>query len=295
MKHIYATFVLGALGLSACSETLDPRPDTGSFGKARQQAYPGTAAALLGNLSGGKLAVPARLGPVAAAKPPSGGASSSVVVPNAYTDMMGEQNNTFPHGFFNMRYQQVFLGPELQGLRAIGGLCLRRDEIAGGPTKTVQLTVKLGPTALNNLTLTPTFDANYSAPPTTVFSGAVHLPASTGGGTPDDFYICIDFTTTYIHPLRFNLIVEIANTTSTEGPGLHFDDACVGPVCTTRRIFAHTATAAAGVVDQVGLVMKLNRGNPSTADQCRKGGWKSFGFKNQGQCIRFVQTGKDSR
>jgi hypothetical protein len=28
---------------------------------------------------------------------------------------------------------------------------------------------------------------------------------------------------------------------------------------------------------------------------CKDGGWASFGFKNQGQCVRFVQNGQDSR
>jgi hypothetical protein len=30
-------------------------------------------------------------------------------------------------------------------------------------------------------------------------------------------------------------------------------------------------------------------------DVCKNGGWEDLGFKNQGQCIRFVNTGKDSR
>jgi hypothetical protein len=34
---------------------------------------------------------------------------------------------------------------------------------------------------------------------------------------------------------------------------------------------------------------------PETKDDCMKGGWEDFGFKNQGQCIKFVNTGKDSR
>lgn len=34
---------------------------------------------------------------------------------------------------------------------------------------------------------------------------------------------------------------------------------------------------------------------PQTKQQCMNGGWESYGFKNQGQCIRFVETGKDSR
>jgi len=31
---------------------------------------------------------------------------------------------------------------------------------------------------------------------------------------------------------------------------------------------------------------------PTTKHECKKNGWKSFGFKNQGQCIQFVNTGK---
>ena len=48
----------------------------------------------------------------------------------------------------------------------------------------------------------------------------------------------------------------------------------------------YTAYWHAGVVAPPG---------PQTADECKKGGWMDFGFRNQGLCIRFVNTGKDSR
>ena len=35
--------------------------------------------------------------------------------------------------------------------------------------------------------------------------------------------------------------------------------------------------------------------NPTSQDQCKKGGWELYGFKNQGQCVKFVETGKDGR
>jgi hypothetical protein len=35
--------------------------------------------------------------------------------------------------------------------------------------------------------------------------------------------------------------------------------------------------------------------DPAAKDGCRNGGWEGLGFKNQGQCIRMVETGKDSR
>ena len=37
------------------------------------------------------------------------------------------------------------------------------------------------------------------------------------------------------------------------------------------------------------------QGNPATKDECKNGGWVIFAFENQGQCVRFIETGKDSR
>jgi hypothetical protein len=46
-------------------------------------------------------------------------------------------------------------------------------------------------------------------------------------------------------------------------------------------------------VDNAALV--VGPPSPETRNDCMKGGWQDFGFKNQGQCIQFVNTGKDSR
>lgn len=35
--------------------------------------------------------------------------------------------------------------------------------------------------------------------------------------------------------------------------------------------------------------------DPQVKDDCKKDGWEQYGFKNQGQCVRFIETGKDSR
>jgi hypothetical protein len=37
------------------------------------------------------------------------------------------------------------------------------------------------------------------------------------------------------------------------------------------------------------------RTDPVNKDECKNGGWEIFGFENQGQCVRFIETGKDSR
>ncbi len=37
------------------------------------------------------------------------------------------------------------------------------------------------------------------------------------------------------------------------------------------------------------------RVDPASRDECMSAGWEHFGFENQGQCVRFVVTGEDSR
>jgi DNA-binding beta-propeller fold protein YncE len=50
------------------------------------------------------------------------------------------------------------------------------------------------------------------------------------------------------------------------------------------------ATVAAGRGPTAVAVSPLAR-VPTTKEQCKHGGWRQFGFKNQGQCIRFVKHG----
>lgn len=35
--------------------------------------------------------------------------------------------------------------------------------------------------------------------------------------------------------------------------------------------------------------------NPTTKDDCKNGGWATYGFRNQGLCVSYVETGKDTR
>jgi len=49
------------------------------------------------------------------------------------------------------------------------------------------------------------------------------------------------------------------------------------------------------VSSQVFVNLTAPPAGPQTKDDCKDGGWADYGFKNQGQCVRFIQTGKDSR
>lgn len=231
-------------------------------------------------------------------------APAEAVLPSGYTSMMGGTNTNFPHASFRMmRYQQVFLGSDVVH-PVIIGLCLRRDDISTGPSREKTLAIKLGPTTLDHTNFGAVFETNYSAPPTEVFSGNVTLPASSGleAGTPADFDICIPFTQSYEHPAGSNLILEVVNTSLNLGTNPR--DAC-GPgeaACTTAKAWVLSPTAStASTVEPGGLIVKLVSPeppapvNPVSHEDCMKGGWSNFEFRNQGQCIRFVETGMDSR
>jgi len=228
-------------------------------------------------------------------------AANEAVLPSAYASIMGETNNSFPHTRNNLRYQQVFLGTDVVD-PTIVGVCLRKDDLFGGGAQTQTLAIKLGPTSLDYTNLTGSFDGNYSAPPTEVFSGDVNVPAAVGAGIPADFDFCIPFTQQYVHTPGSNVIIEVVNTSATAVGQPR--DACSdsAPTCTTARAFALSPTAENAVlVARGGLVMKFQSPappaptDPSIKDDCKHGGWSDFGFKNQGQCVRFVETGVDSR
>ena len=51
----------------------------------------------------------------------------------------------------------------------------------------------------------------------------------------------------------------------------------------------------AGQIVGIGVHNGLDRPfllTPARKDLCKNSGWENFGFKNQGQCIQFVETGK---
>ena len=272
VRHASLVATLGVVVLmtSACGDTVAPP-------SAVQGSIAFDDAALIEDLGGSSFADGEFAGPleetlmasmaVAAADAERSGAG--VVLPNAYAFRMGNFNNRFPHAMHNMRYQQVFLGSELGGLRTVSGVCLRRDEFSGGAAQVQQLVVRMGPTSRDHNTLGPVFDANYSEAPTEVFAGDLVLPANSGGGNPEDFYLCIEFSRGYRHPDGANVILEVVNHSATSLP--HFSDACtrgtVAPECTTRRTYAMSATATTGVgVFNSGLIVKFMGRSPAVTN-----------------------------
>jgi hypothetical protein len=57
------------------------------------------------------------------------------------------------------------------------------------------------------------------------------------------------------------------------------------------RLFAPRATGGGGPPSSGDFTVIDAPPLPSSQDQCTTRGWRQFGFKNQGQCIAFVNRG----
>ena len=55
------------------------------------------------------------------------------------------------------------------------------------------------------------------------------------------------------------------------------------PACTTLAYFPGSINWTGTLTSAVAVSQ-----GPTTKDDCKKNGWKAFGFKNQGQCVSYV-------
>ena len=193
---------------------------------------------------------------------------NALVLPDAMASVMGDRYNFIPHANPQIRYQQVFSGSEVGGSQIITGFCLRSDNLRTSDRLVQQLTVKLGPTNFNPATIGSVFDNNYSAPPTTVFSGDFIMP-ETGRGDLNSWDACLDFTTPYSHP-GGSLIVEMINTS--EAPifvrnAWEADFCMTQPGCNTTRlwVFGPERKVASRIRRDQGLIFRFETtANPAS-------------------------------
>lgn len=136
------------------------------------------------------------------------------------------------------------------------------------------------------------YDCRYNVVPTTgstgsfttvVFDPAQSYPVTTRGGASASPYVCpsvpadMDLLSSgsNIRAFALNVGDTSANDTGLDG---YLDNVVVD------------RTDGTTVYDFEAPIE-----NPESIKDCKKKGWKDYGFKNQGQCVMFVTTGKDSR
>lgn len=107
---------------------------------------------------------------------------------------------------------------------------------------------------------------------------------SSGGADNPDSYV-----TWSVSGLPSWLTLDPATGTLSGTPVENATYTLVVTVTSTDPSTGYQATSA-----PVSLSLRVST-DPTTVDECKKGGWQSYGFRNQGLCIAFVNTGHDSR
>jgi len=135
----------------------------------------------------------------------------------------------------------------------------------------------------------PPLPGNWAA--TAVFKYAV-------GGTP----YTVDGTGSFLLDEYSGLTITVSDgSTSAQldltGDASAFDTELPGPptTWTSGQLQLGGITANLTALQDTPFGGEPTVTDPTTKDDCKKGGYEDFGFKNQGQCVRFVETGKDSR
>lgn len=88
-----------------------------------------------------------------------------------------------------------------------------------------------------------------------------------------------------LHPDGRSFYVANSNN-GVPGPGNTISQYAIDPA--TGTLSPKTPSAVAAGFNPIDIAVTPAAGGPANKDQCKRGGWKQFGFKNQGQCIAFV-------
>jgi hypothetical protein len=193
------------------------------------------------------------------------------VVPNAFTNVTGGGNNSFPFscgsaaGVPSMRYQQVYLGSE------VGSLTLRRIAFrekafqpAFGPSTITGVSITLSSTSNGPGTLSTTFADNVGADAVTVFSGNLTLSGKATGSSvnPGRFPIVIPLQTPFLFNANSgkNLLLDVTVPTCIS-LGLNvsgFDSTGGFTKGAVSRAYAFSSGAATALqADDEGLITKF--------------------------------------
>jgi hypothetical protein len=160
--------------------------------------------------------------------------------------------------------------------------------------------------------LSPTFADNVGADDLVVHNGPITLSTANTGPDlgPRDFDIIITLINPFLYdPAAGNLLIDFRST----GQLFPFDIRNPTPVDAENRFGDSVSVvlgrsgnlnAPNGETTTVGFVTRFSLipstpppvGPPTSKEACMNGGWRSFDtprtFKNQGDCIQFVNTGK---
>ena len=141
---------------------------------------------------------------------------------------------------------------------------------------------------------TVSFDDVLEGGTTSVATSPTGPPPPTGFklGTPPIYY---ELFTTAVFAGSVQVCIDYSGTVfkKPETLRLFHDDGTGWADITTSNDLV--ASVICGTTTSLSPFTVAEANDPETDDDCKHGGWEEYGFRNQGQCVRFAKTGKDSR
>lgn len=116
-------------------------------------------------------------------------------------------------------------------------------------------------------------------------------------------FTMLSFFASSLQPSTAGITVRAFDAANVQVASIHINDGYPGGQYALPAAFADVARVtfqssgggSQGNHSLDDLTILAGPGNPETKDDCKDGGWEKYGFKNQGLCIQYVNTGKDSR
>ena len=245
--------------------------------------------------------------------PPVAAQTSMLVVPNEVATVEGNSANAWPFNigaasFRAQRYHQVYGASDfasLSGPQRITQIAFRPDSEAGAAFAATipSIEIRLSTTTKAPDGLSAVFADNVGANDTVVYAGALSLSSSFDGPPegPKAFDIVINLQTPFNYdPAAGNLLLDVRVFSGTLTT---FLDAHTTPDAVSRTYsISGDINDPLGIPDTVGLVTRFTlesvANTPGTKEDCKNGGWRTLTradgspFKNAGDCIQYVNTGK---
>jgi hypothetical protein len=234
--------------------------------------------------------------------------TAQVVVPSDLATVEGNIDNAFPFNVpdASFRYQQVYAASDFASLSApqlITEIAFRPDGVFGEPFTTTipSVQIRLATTTTPPDGLSSVFANNVGADDAIVFAGALTLSSSFAGpvGGPKAFDVVIPLQTPFVYnPARGNLLLDMRVFSGVTTSALDAHES----VDATSRVYIPDSDSATGDLDTIGLVTRFTMAPvepvAQTKDDCKNGRWHTHTradgsrFKNEGDCIQYVNTGK---
>lgn len=185
------------------------------------------------------------------------GGNPGVVLPSAYVSKMGNSNNIYGVAYANQRYQQVYAGSQVGGVRVFTGHALRmRNAVYTGPSQTLE--IKLSSTSYSPSTLTTTFKTNITSTQTTVFKKKTYkYPNMVSNTNPAKFLIRFKWDKPFIWTAKKgqNLLIEVLNSSSASGR--YYADAASADSNVARLWGTGTTATTGSKGSNYGLITKF--------------------------------------